>query len=259
LANFHVPDYLILPFGRATKDDLRRIALSAVSADGLYFSSEVSCVFIRKSDQKPLCLGRFDEVFGDIQDPDRQLKDDIQLLRFMRGAIKSNNPQMTNFEELFVDLYFSILEASHLRALGDPAGREQLSDLGVNPKYFGVMGAPLGHIWRALVPIPELQLYVRDPLSPERSYHPENNFRVDYGFWNGDRIIAVEIDGAEPAGYARDIRRDRLLRQAGVDVIHILNLELQRHRGRALAELLSPRFFGFGWNYEGRRPFTWPF
>jgi very-short-patch-repair endonuclease len=67
-------------------------------------------------------------------------------------------------------------------------------------------------------------------------------------------LIAVEIDGAEPAGYARDIRRDRLLRRAGVDVIHILNIELERHKLRALHKLLPSKFFGHDWDYEGVRP-----
>jgi hypothetical protein len=35
MAIFHVPDYLILPFGYAKKSDLQRIGLAAVSADGL--------------------------------------------------------------------------------------------------------------------------------------------------------------------------------------------------------------------------------
>jgi hypothetical protein len=115
-------------------------------------------------------------------------------------------------------------------------------------------------VWRALVPIPELQLYVHDPLGDTETYQPGNNFRVDYGFWNGEQLIAVEIDGAEPEGYARDIRRDRLLRRAGVDVIHILNLELTKHKARALRELLPRQFFGHDWDYEGVKPErTFPF
>jgi hypothetical protein len=114
-------------------------------------------------------------------------------------------------------------------------------------------------VWRALLPIPELQLYVQDPLAEKVSYQPDNNFRVDYGFWDGEKLIAVEIDGAEPAGYARDIRRDRLLRRAGVDVIHILNLEIERHKARALVQLLPRRFFGLDWSYEGERPEPIPF
>jgi hypothetical protein len=107
-----------------------------------------------------------------------------------------------------------------------------------------------------LIPIPELQLYVQNPLAETVAYQPDNNFRVDDGFWNCEQLIAVKIDGAEPSGYARDIRRDRLLRRAGVDVIHILNLEIAKHKARALVNLLPRQFFGHDWNYEGRRPET---
>jgi hypothetical protein len=50
-----------------------------------------------------------------------------------------------------------------------------------------------------------MQLYVRDPLATEVTYQPEDNFRVDHEFWDGEKLVAVEIDGAEPEGYARDI------------------------------------------------------
>ena len=35
--------------------------------------------------------------------------------------------------------------------------------------------------------IPELQLYVQGPLAETVSYQPDNNFKVDYGFWDGTR------------------------------------------------------------------------
>jgi hypothetical protein len=109
-------------------------------------------------------------------------------------------------------------------------------------------------VWRALLPIPEMKLYVQDPLAEVETYEPKNNFRVDFGFWDGERLTAVEIDGAEPAGYARDIRRHRLLRRAGVDVIHIMNTELHKYKARALNELLPAKFFGDGWDFEGVPP-----
>jgi hypothetical protein len=40
-------------------------------------------------------------------------------------------------------------------------------------------------LWRALLPIPELQLYVQDPLAETKSYQLDNNFRVDYGLGTG--------------------------------------------------------------------------
>jgi hypothetical protein len=93
-----------------------------------------------------------------------------------------------------------------------------------------------------------MQLYVHDPLEDDWSgqMEPSNNFRVDFGFWSGTGLIAVEIDGTEPSGYARDIRRDRLLRRAEVDVIHILNTEIEKHAERLIYTLL-PSEITYDW------------
>jgi hypothetical protein len=37
-----------------------------------------------------------------------------------------------------------------------------------------------------------------------------------------------------------------------------MNLEIARHKARALLELLPRQFFGFDWNYEGERPDIMP-
>ena len=58
--------------------------------------------------------------------------------------------------------------------------------------------------------------------------------------------MAVEIDGNDPGGYARDLRRDRLLRRADVDVIHILNTEIERH-GDMVIHALLPESIRFDW------------
>jgi hypothetical protein len=124
-----------------------------------------------------------------------------------------------------LDLYFKTIEDRHF-------------------SEFWADRKALASVYSAFLPIPEMQIYVADPLGDDLGYEPNNNFRVDYGFWNGQELIAIEIDGAEPAGYARDLRRDRMLRRAGVDVVHILNMELEKHRGRALTQLLPYVFWG---------------
>jgi hypothetical protein len=253
--NLHVPDYLILPFGKAVKSDLQKISLSAVSADGLYFSTNVPIIFIRKADRRPLSLGSdFERYFGEIP-----LSDEIErvwnndydheahaaVLDYMCDTVKSHNPNITKYEEAFLDLYFGTMKTL--------AKKDWKTSHDIGFRYAEEYKSKTD-LWRALLPIPELQLYVQDPLAETVSYQPDNNFRVDYGFWTGEKLVAVEIDGAEPEGYARDIRRDRLLRRAGVDVIHILNLELLRHKTRALVQLLPHQFFGLGWDYEGEIP-----
>jgi hypothetical protein len=259
MANLHVSDCLILPFGRAVKSDLQKISLSAVSADGLYFSTDVPVIFIRKSDKCPICLGDFENYFGSLPDTLYDAGDD-EMLDYMWSTVKSHNPNMTPWEEQFLDLYFGTLRAyNSYHEAGSPEEEHEVvsraKQIGIEiPWGCNLFEHPKTDVWRALLPIPELQLYVQDPLAETKTYHPDNNFRVDYGFWNGEKLIAVEIDGADPEGYARDVRRDRLLRRAGVDVIHILNLELAKYKARALIELLPPQFFGHHWDYEGVKP-----
>jgi hypothetical protein len=245
MQNFHVPDYLILPFGRAVKSDLQKIMLSAVSADGLYFSTNVPVIFIQKSDRKPLSLPEFPNHFQKF--PKECFENDAATLDFIRTTLKSHNPNMTKYEELFLDLYFGTLTELMLQAKRDYNGyADAFKRIGIDFWLIDDDYKSLNDLWRALLPIPELQLYVQDPLAEEVSFQTDNNFRVDYGFWDGQKLIAVEIDGAEPEGYARDIRRDRLLRRAGVDVIHTTNWELQKHKALALVRLLPPQLFGHG-------------
>jgi hypothetical protein len=210
MANFHVPDYLILPYGHAKKSDLQKIGLSAVSADGLYFSTDVPVIFINKSEHKPLCLPDFEKHFQ--QFPDELFdKNDEAILEYILTSLKSHNPDMTPSEELFLDLYFKTLTALAVESSKTKDKYETFTQIF---DQIGLHWAEIEHwyksandVWRALLPIPELQLYVQDPLATTQSYQPDNNFRVDYGFWDGEKLIAVEIDGAEPAGYARDSAR----------------------------------------------------
>jgi hypothetical protein len=118
MSNLHVPDYLILPYGRAVKSDLQKIALSAVSADGLYFSTDVPVIFINKAKRKPICLGDFEEHI-DTLPTDLHDADDLAILDHMCTTLKSLNPNMTHSEEEFLSFYFATLKALASHAHGD--------------------------------------------------------------------------------------------------------------------------------------------
>jgi hypothetical protein len=155
--------------------------------------------------------------------------DDIEAgLNYIADMIRQYMPNTTRFQAMFLNLYFEWIKQNVDRRFG--VGE-------VNPYS----------VYYALLPIPEMQVYVHDPLEDDwTAFEPTNNFRVDFGFWTGTQLVAVEIDGNEPAGYARDIRRDRLLRRAEVDVIHILNTEIELHQGKVISGLL-PRSITRDW------------
>jgi len=253
ITRLYLPDYLILLFGHAKKYDLQRVSLSAVSTDGLYFETDVSVILINKTEHKPLCISDFENRIGVI-DASAHQGGDKAILDYMCETLKSHNPNMTPSERMFLELYFEML-----RAFMIDERRHDWRIANKARKQIGLDGNVLGYdkitdVWRALLPIPECQLYVNDPLAPSVNDQPDNNFRFDYGFWDGKKLIAVELDGAEPGGNAKDIRRDRLLQRAGVDVIHIHNTEIMQHRAQMLYEWLPRYFFGFNWNYPSKRP-----
>jgi hypothetical protein len=225
----HIHDHLILPFGAARKSDLQKIKLTSVAANGIYITSDVPCLYIDKAKKLPLMMSSFRALsFSENHFPDIDLYDNvIGMLNFIRLLIRNHMPKetTTHFEIAFLDYYFEWVKKTEIIYAAQPA-----------------------RFANALLPIPQMQIYVHDPLEDDWSgrFEPTNNFRVDFGFWTGTQLIAVEIDGKEPEGYERDVRRDRLLRRAEVDVVHILNTEIERHGIKVISELL-PKPITFDW------------
>ena len=62
--SIEITDHLILPFGRARKDDLERIKLSAVAANGIYLTIDVPFVYINVAKKEPLTISDFYRVLG---------------------------------------------------------------------------------------------------------------------------------------------------------------------------------------------------
>jgi hypothetical protein len=215
VAHIHVPDHLILPFGTATKSDIQRIVLSSVAANGLYLAADVPIVYIDKSKKRPLRLENADSIFDQPKgSPDFNEGTIEGWMACFKKLIRGFMPNPTKHELLFLEHYFDYLP-------------ERVK-----------WNRDWKNVFNALLPIPEMQVYVHDPLADQWSFEPNNNFRVDFGFWTGEKLIAIEIDGGEPEGYARDVRRDRMLRRADIDVVHILNFELEKHGKRAIRKLL---------------------
>lgn len=93
---------------------------------------------------------------------------------------------------------------------------------------------------QALAPIPQAHLYLDDPLDPDGAPEPGFMVKADFAFWTGTGFVVVEIDGGSHIGNPRHITKDRALRTAGVEVIHILNEEITRW-GSALLDRLLPQ------------------
>jgi hypothetical protein len=225
LHRLHIPGHLLIPFGTKREDgkkikDLSHIRLTSVSTGGVYFDSSLPVLHIDKSKEEPVDFAFAERLFGQA---DIGSDDHANCCLWIKKKLFDVYESQGRYEKMFLELYFD--DAVSRLATGKNRWEKFETDL---------------QIYRVLLPIPEAQIYVVDPLNDPYGHYPQNNFRMDFVFWNGKRLVAVEIDGSEPEGYARDVRRDRLLRRAGIEVVHILNPELEKHGNRAL-QILLPR------------------
>jgi hypothetical protein len=236
---FQVTDWVILLFGSAKKWDIGAVKLKATTPQGIFFEASCPALMFNRADKQPFTLLQgLDLLRGagrplereelarvhDIRDATEDLGlSALEILK--REVLLLCGPDATKFERRFAELYFDRLLTRHRtvrKVWGDNAKRrDELCKA----------------LFTALLPIPQAQVYCHDPLQPS-AFVPENNFRVDFAFWTGLGFHAVEIDGREPGGYADDVRKDRLLRRAGVDVIHVLNTEIMEHSDKVISALL---------------------
>jgi len=97
----------------------------------------------------------------------------------------------------------------------------------------------------ALMPLPQAHIYALNPLEEPASFVPSRMMKVDFAFWTGKQIVAVEIDGGSHIGSESHITKDRLLQRSGVHVVHILNSELKSFGMKVIRSLLPAEITRF--------------
>ncbi len=129
----------------------------------------------------------------------------------------------------FLALYFRFIEdvIRHDRAAIDEALRR-----------FGGLFKAEDYAFSALRPLPRAHLAVAGG----------KTVRVDFAFWTGERLVAVDIPGDDARGTAWETRRNSL-REAGILAVEVPAAILLKDDPAALYELLPPDFTAF-WRSE---------
>ncbi len=197
-------------------------------------------IYIDKTTARPAVLRDFAKVFPEKFPNDL---DPPVALTFMQEYLKNKCQLQTPDERRFLDLYFEFLRKrfiAPLERLAMLVRLRKLSDTFELPK-------PMNHhawVFDAALPLPQAHLYLDDPLRKQLddlnafSSVPGDMFKVDFAFWSGTRLVAVEIDGGSHIGSESHVRKDRMLQRAGVEVVHILNSELKEFGEKAISALL---------------------
>lgn len=245
--NFKINNHVIMPFG-CEKWNIDEIKVVGVSENATFFSSRTKCAYIDKTKSEPLRLSNFkaffpqDESMPIIEDPD-------EALEFILAMLKEQCMLSTKHEKDFLDLYFKYIRATGMAYVSDDSNSDFFSWWEQSSfEYIELHGLRLIDdlmLFLHLMPFPQAHIYVDDPFSAQpinaqSTFSPNRMIRVDFAFWTGKKLVAIEIDGSSHIGSRDHVERDRLLLRSGIHVIHILNEELDKYGTVAIERLLLP-------------------
>ena len=203
LLRFKLEDKLIIPYGFKNKWDINKLKIVGVDDKATYFESELPCFCLDKLNTPRLSILDINSITTlDVFDDQHGYADTAEMLLILKYL---QDKCETEHERQFLKHYFDY--------------------------FMYTPGISFSH--DALLPVPQAHLYFKDPLTEdEDTFVSQKSNRVDFLFWNGEKIIIVEIDGdgpshAEGNSIAHEhIIKDRKFQHVGVQIIHILNKEI---------------------------------
>jgi hypothetical protein len=231
-----IPDQLLIPFG-GPKWSIERISVVGVSATGTYIQSDTPLAYIDRSKARALRLRDFKTVIPGLWEDD--MMDSFDAVDLVQKYLREKCELATDSEKQFLNLYFDYCRS----CVTLPFHRKQILDeskIGYPIPYNNV-----DWIFEAMMPLPQAHLYQSDPMEDTFHFVPNRMMKVDFAFWTGKQLIAVEIDGSSHSGSEAHIRKDRLLQRSGVQVIHILNNELEKYGLKVIRKLLPTEITNF--------------
>ncbi len=162
------------------------------------------------------------------QPPLGDLRDTAAQLGFLRVHLRRHCSLWDRGQKLFLDRYFEFIA---LRV------ERQSDELKAKIAEFGSLYRYQDWVFSALRPLPQAWLN-----TTAGEYDPAAMTGVDFAFWTGDKIVAVEITGTETAG-PRVLEQRERLRKNGVTVLEIPQSTLVRDE--VFAETLPEPFHNF--------------
>ena len=234
LVQIKIPNQLLVPFG-GPKWSIERISVVGVSSTGTYIQSDTPLAYIDRSQQIALRLRNFTNVMPGDWPP---VFDAHEALAIVQKSLRENCEVSTDSERRFLDLYFDYIRKS----MAPPT---YLTRSQTERKSWRAPYDNDDWMFEALLPLPQAHLYQSNPLDDTFSFAPNRMMKVDFAFWTGKRILAIEIDGGSHIGSEAHIEKDRLLQRSGIHVVHILNSEIAKHGMKVIERLLPPELTRF--------------
>jgi very-short-patch-repair endonuclease len=234
LVQIKINDQLLIPFG-GPKWSIERISVVGVSTTGTYLQSDTPLAHVDRSKARALRLRDFKTVMPGAWEDEM---DSHAALSLIQQHLRDKCELATESEKRFLDLYFDYCR----ECVAVPDYIQRLY------KKMEERPAPYNDadwVFEAMMPLPQAHLYQNDPLEDDFHFAPNRMMKVDFAFWTGKRLVAVEIDGSSHSGSEAHVQKDRLLQRSGVHVIHILNNEIAKHGMKVIRRLLPAEITQF--------------
>ena len=239
LVQIKIQNQLLVPFG-GPKWSIERISVVGVSTTGTSIQSDTPLAHIDRSQEVALRLRNFTDVMpGDWP----VVFEAEEALSVVHTHLREKCELSTDSERRFLDLYFEFIR----KKVEPPA---YLQKSGKARKEWSPPYDNDDWVFEALLPLPQAHLYQSNPLDDQFAFAPNRMMKVDFAFWTGKRLVAVEIDGGSHIGSESHIEKDRLLQRSGVHVVHILNSEIAKHGIKVVERLLPSEITTFWQNPE---------
>lgn len=237
-------DLLMVPYGSAGFFP-EKLKLTGFALSGLALWTASPCVIVDRSIPQPLRCHQMPAEFSPPPPPEA-MRDTASKLAFMKDHLQSLCGIWDGPPKAFIDSYFAAVQRE-MSANSDELGKlvGDLTGLAVADDF--VFSAPL--------PLPRAHLHLA-PRSDAPVVRSEDVVRVDFAFWTGTRLLAVDLDtGATMTPKER--RAWQRIADYGIDTLRVRPGELAD--ATAPADILGEDFARF-WQHDAlpRTPFRGP-
>ncbi len=231
MAEFTQGSPIIIPFG-ADKVMADQIFLSE-TADGMEIHCRIPHVVIDRADRLPLRLNSGGLEFGEAP-PLAQMPEVPDQLAYLLTHFQRHCTVWDKYPRAFLDRYFAFIHGQMM---------ENRPELTKSLAKFKDLYRFDQWAFSALRPLPRAHLWA--PENAEiREFDAGQMLRVNFAFWTGAEIVAIDLIGTETRGEAHATRRNRLTRN-GVKIIEMRHEYLGETRSSDFAASLPPEFHGF--------------
>jgi hypothetical protein len=245
--NIELKGVTIFPFS-CNKWEFESVKLISSTASSAVVSVNFPCLALPSCVLGPLQFSDLHCVCPEYENLNRfgnlDVKKSLGYIKdFFNNLCEKRKLSQTKEAKRFLDIYYQYIQAvvGNAELDGDCPWSELLHSDNPDELIFDSRV-----VFSSLLPMPEIWIYAKDTILEQQGKW----YRSDIGFWTGERLILVEIQGGSHVGKAEDVARFRAINSLDqVDVIYLHNDEIHHLKCSDIMRLLPESVWRY-WQYK---------